>query len=85
MKIILIAFFILGKSESFACECLPVLTLEDHYKQADIIFLAKIVEIKDSQVEGVKSTLYYRVDSLYFLEGGYSPIFEITKKIQRRI
>lgn len=77
--IILFAFYSIGLSDSIACDCIPSLSLEEHYKQADIVFLAEIIEIQDTKIENFKSTLHYAIDSLYILKGGYSPILKITR------
>jgi hypothetical protein len=69
-------------TSSFGCECITRLTLEEQFKEADIVFYAKVVNINDSQIDGYRSTLGFILDSIYTKQGGYQPelmVFKVYK------
>jgi hypothetical protein len=66
----------------FACECIPILTLEQHFKKADIVFYAKVISITDKRTEGYNETMHFMMDSLYTNKGGYHPELKILKTIK---
>ena len=66
-------------ADSFECECIPVLTLEQQFSKADIVFYAKVNSVNDRQVKGFKDTMHFTMDSLYTDKGGYHPTLKIKK------
>lgn len=53
------------------------MTMEQQVKQADVIFVAKVIEIKDLEYENIRSTLMFKVDSTYMENAGFNPILEV--------
>ncbi|MBX2962111.1 MAG: hypothetical protein KF687_06330 [Cyclobacteriaceae bacterium] len=62
-----------------ACECLPILTLEQQFKKADIVFYAKVQSLNDKNVKGFRETMHFTLDSLYTDKGGYHPTLRVKE------
>jgi hypothetical protein len=65
--------------DTLACECIPILTLEQQFKKADIVFYAKVQSINDRQVDGFRDTMHFTMDSLYTDKGGYHPTLKVKE------
>jgi hypothetical protein len=81
-RLVILLGLILLTTGTFACECLPILTLEQHFKRADIVFYAKVTAINDKEVSGFRDTMHFIMDSLYSAKGGYHPRLKILEIIK---
>ena len=86
MRLLLIIFIIIiNNSDLSACECIPVLTVEQHFQKADVVFYAKVTSINDKKIPGYKSTMHFLMDSLYADKAGYHPTLTIKNVYKGKI
>lgn len=78
-RLLILCGLILWTLDVFSCECIPVISLEEHFKKADIVFYGKVKSINDSQIDGFRDNMNFMMDSLYTDRGGYHPTIEIKK------
>lgn len=78
-RLLILCGLTLWALDLFACECIPVISLEEHFKKADIVFYGKVQSINDSQKYGYRDTMDFMMDSLYTDKGGYYATIEIKK------
>ena len=84
-RLIVILGLTILTSDMFACECIPILTLEEHFKKADVVFYAKVKSINDRNVEGYRDTMHFIMDSLYTDKGGYHPTLLIKRTFKGKL
>jgi len=83
MKRLTVLFgLILLTTDTFACECISILTLAEHFKKADIVFYAKVTAINDKEINGFRNTMNFIMDSSYSDKGGYQPRLKILEIIK---
>jgi hypothetical protein len=81
----MLAFLLVTAIPSMACECMFVDSMQEHFDQADLVFYAKVSEIRDPQTKGFKDSPIYMMDSTYAERAGYFPTFTVIKKYKGKI
>jgi hypothetical protein len=81
----MLAFLLVTAIPSMACECMFVDSMQEHFDQADLVFYAKVSEIRDPQTKGFKDSPIYMMDSTYAELAGYFPTFTVIKKYKGKI
>lgn len=82
MIVTIIQFLIgvsIGSLMAEDCECVFLPSFPEQVEKGDIIFVGKVLDIKDDQFENFENTLAFMIDSTYTDKGGYSPQFRIVK------
>lgn len=68
-----------------ACECMFVESMQEQFDRADLVFYAKVTEIRDPQTKGFKDSPIYMMDSTYAEKAGYFPTFTVIKKYKGKV
>ncbi|WP_134199952.1 hypothetical protein [uncultured Algoriphagus sp.] len=82
---LLLAFLLITAIPSMACECMFVESMQEQFDRADLVFYAKVTEIRDPQTKGFKDSPIYMMDSTYAEKAGYFPTFTVIKKYKGKV